>query len=134
MTRPGKLHTWFRYPKLLLADSLGAFLSAALLAGILLPFESVFGMPARVLYVLLIIAVVYALFSLSCYLARPRPGKPYLRTMAIANVLYAVLTAGLLACYYSRLSAWGLLYFVLELMVLLSLSLLEWRASSGDAR
>lgn len=111
-------------------DSAGALLTAFLLAIVLAIFEEWFGMPHRVLYVLSTVACLYALYSACCYYSKPRHWRFYLKLIAIANLLYSCLTIGLVAYHYHRLTALGLLYFILELLLMLALAGVELRIAS----
>ncbi|AQG79762.1 hypothetical protein [Spirosoma montaniterrae] len=55
--------------------------------------------------------------------------KPYLRLIAIANLLYCGLTAGLMIYFYQRLTVWGLAYFVAEIIVVAGLALVELKTA-----
>lgn len=114
-------------PILFLADSLGALLSAVLLALVLAPLENVFGMPAPVLYGLSAAALVFAVYSGACYLWSGPHSRTCLRIIAIANILYAGATVGLVLYFYQRLTIRDLLYFCAELTVITLLVAAEWR-------
>ena len=100
--------------RLFLLDGLGACVTAMLLAGILIPFQEFFGLPLSALEVLLLFAVVFAFYSLSC---------------ATANGLYCCLTAFFVIFYFERLTVLGLCYFLVEMMIILSLVFLEMKTA-----
>lgn len=117
-----------RIRKLLLLDALGASLSAVLLGLVLPAMEGRFGMPTATLHVLALIAAIFALHgSLGGVLGRDTPAK-WLRRIAIANVLYCALTGVLVAWNYSMLTAYDLVYFPLEIALILALVYAEQRA------
>lgn len=128
-------------PRLLfLIDGLGAVLSAALLGLVLARLEGIFGMPPPVLHGLALLAVVFAVYSFFCFgwLSRqvppahdapPRDGRPQLKIIALANLTYAALTLGLVLYLYPQISLWGLVYFALELVVVVGLALVELAVS-----
>ena len=116
--------------QLFLLDFLGAVLNIFFLVGILVPFESYFGMPSAVLYRLSLLIVVYALFSFYCYRRTPENWPPFLRGIATANLLYAVLTMVLVRIYFDQLTTLGLLYFALELLVLGAIAYIEFQAAA----
>lgn len=96
---------------LFLIDGLGALLSAFLLCVILVRFESTFGMPRNALYMLLIIACIFAIYSFMNYLLPKKNRKPYLKIIGYANLLYSCLTAGLTLYFISELTNLGLIFF-----------------------
>lgn len=110
-----------------LMDSIGALLSALLLAVVLVRLESWFGMPENVLYGLSAIAFCYALYSACCYFFITLNWRPCLKAIAIANILYACLTFGLVLCFFNRIRVCGLVYFSLELLVMSILIVMEFR-------
>lgn len=116
------------YPRrIFLIDGVGAVLTAFLLCVVLASFQSFFGMPVRVLYVLGAVAVVFAAYSFSCYCWLKRNHRSFLAAIIIANLLYAVLSLGLVIYYFPQLSSWGLLYFAGEIIVILVLVSIEYR-------
>jgi hypothetical protein len=113
--------------RIFLIDGAGAVLTAFLLCVVLASFESFFGMPVRVLYVLGAVAAVFAVYSFSCYCWLKRSRRSFLAVIIIANLLYAVLSLGLVIYYFPQLSSWGLLYFAGEIIVILVLVSIEYR-------
>lgn len=116
--------------QLFLVDALGALLSAFLLGVVLVIFEPVFGMPCAILYVLAGVAVVLAVYSFSCYARFPRNWPPFLKIIAIANVIYCAVTLGLVVYLYEQLTGLGVAYFILEVIVISSLVRIEWKVAA----
>jgi len=104
--------------RLFLIDSLGAFLTAFLLGAVLTRFEDNVGMPRKVLYSLSILACLYAIYSIGCYFFAGRNWRPFLKAIAMANLLYCCLTMGLVISFYQSLTILGLTYFLGELIVI----------------
>ncbi|MBL7708986.1 MAG: hypothetical protein JNJ86_07920 [Chitinophagaceae bacterium] len=115
--------------KLFLVDSAGALLTAFLTGVILVMFRDFFGMPKRVLIVLSLTALLFAVYSLSCYFFSGGHWRICLRVIAIANLLYCCATAGLVIFFYSSLSIFGVLYFVGEILLVGILVSIEWRSA-----
>lgn len=111
--------------QLFLIDALGAVLTASLLSGVLANFERTFGMPQKVLYGLSLIAVFFAIYSFSCYFRDLKNWQPYLKAIAIANLSYCCLTAGLMVYFYQKLTLLGVLYFIGEIIIIVCLSIFE---------
>ncbi len=109
-----------------LFDSIGAFTTALLLFSIGFIFPTLFGLPQYIHFVLAAIALLFCLFSYSCFYRQPVNWKPYLKAIMLANVLYCVLTAVLIFSFRSSISLWGILYFGGELIVILSLVYFEY--------
>jgi hypothetical protein len=111
-------------------DAAGALLSAGGQV-VLLQLHQHIGMPKPVLWVFVAIAMVYCLYSLACSRMVQRHWAPFVLAIAIANLLYGVLTLAAVAYYYPLLMPLGIAYFVLETGVLAGIVLLEltvWRA------
>lgn len=116
--------------KLFLFDFSGAFLTAFLTGVILVMFRDFFGMPKRVLIILSLTALLFAVYSLGCYFFSGRHWRICLQIIAFANLLYCCATAGLVIFFYSSLSIFGVLYFVGEILLVGILVSIEWRVAS----
>lgn len=115
-------------PKLVfLLDCLGALLSAFLLGVVLTSFESIFGMPHKVLYGLAALACLFAIYSFWNYGWFKENWRPYLRGIAIVNLLYCCLTAALVIYFRQELTKWGFLYFLQEMVVIIVVVMLEFK-------
>jgi hypothetical protein len=104
--------------KLFIMDGSGALLDAFLLGVVLTSFEDVFGMPSSVLYVLSAMALLFAVYSLSCFYFVTRSWRRWLLVVVVANVLHGLLTIGLVVYHFQQLTALGLVFFVLEIFTL----------------
>lgn len=120
--------------KLFLLDSLGGLLSAIMLGLVLTSMETAFGMPRKVLYPLAFIACAFSLYSFLCFWRFPEQWRPYLRLIAVANLSYGCLTLGLVMYWHQQLTPLGLLYFVLEMLVVTGLAVYEWRVAGHGGR
>jgi hypothetical protein len=115
--------------KLFLIDGFGAVSSAFLLGVILMQFENHFGMPLEKLYFLAAVAGVFAIYSLSCYVRFPTNWRPFLKLIAILNLIYSGVTLSLVIYLYEELTILGLIYFLLELVVLIVLVSIELKVA-----
>lgn len=111
--------------KVFFVDGVGAFITACMLSLVLSKFESFFGMPLHVLYSLAAIAIVLAVCSFACHFINPTDWRPYLRFIAIANILYCIITVGMILFYREKLTLMGYAYFAGEILIILSLARLE---------
>jgi hypothetical protein len=116
-------------PKLVfLLDCLGALLSAFLLGVVLPSFQPIFGMPNEILYGLATLAALFAIYSFWNYRWFKENWRPYLRGIALINLTYCALTLALVLYFYSSISVWGLLYFLLEIVIVVALAIFELQA------
>lgn len=116
--------------KLFLIDGLGALLSAFLLGVILVQFEPLFGMPRKALYFLSATACLFATYSGLCYVFLKKNHAVYLKPIAWANLLYCCLTIVLTVYFYKELTTLSIIYFLAEVMVIVTLAMIELRAAS----
>lgn len=114
--------------KIFLLDSLGALLTAFFLLCILLPLERQFGMSQQILLTLSAIAVVFAIYSVSCFLFVRTNWRPFLKSLYVANLTYCCLTAGLVIMNYNQLTWLGLSYFLIEIVLISALVAIEQQA------
>ena len=118
-----------RPKQLFLIDALGALVSALCLGFLLVRFESRFGMPKNVLYMLASIAIGFSINSVASWAFVKQSWRRSLRIIAIANLHYCCLTAILVLYYWQQLTAMGLTYFMIEVILVVLLSYSEFRNS-----
>ena len=111
--------------KLFLIDSIGAFLTAILLFVILSYFEPEFGLPKQTLYCLFTLACTFAIYSFACYKNVNKNWNKYLQIISIANFLYCLLTLILIIIYRNRITKLGLIYFIIEVIIIGCLAYIE---------
>ena len=121
MTMPAKT--------LFLIDAAGAFATTLLLSQVLTRYESLFGMPVHVLLSLAGIALCFLIYSTTCYFFVDETPAKFLTVIAAANAIYCILTLGLMIIYSNTLTWLGYAYFIGEILIILSLVRLEFRAS-----
>ncbi|PJZ83245.1 hypothetical protein [Leptospira harrisiae] len=114
-----------------LIDGLGAILSGVLLSLVLPLYIDYLGMPIDTLYILSILPFVYAVYSLLCCVLNPFQWKFYLRVIALANFLYCAFTMFYLLMNLDQTTIVCEIYFVLEMMVVVSLASFEWKLTKG---
>jgi hypothetical protein len=111
--------------RIFLIDGLGAFLTAFFLIIIITGFENDFGMPRVLLNYLLLVACMYAVYSFCCYFFVRINWRLYLKAIAIANMAYCGFTIALVIYCRQSLTILGLVYFLLEIIVMACLTLIE---------
>lgn len=111
--------------KIFLLDSVGALLTTILLYFVLRNFNDFFGLPKNVFEYLSLIAFIFFIYSISCYFFVKRNWKSFLKVICTANILYCILTLGIVIYYHESISVFGILYFLAEILVIIALVLLE---------
>jgi len=119
--------------RIFLLDAFGALLSAFLLGVVLVQFESSFGMPSQVLCYLASVACVFAVYSFSCHFRILENWKPFLKVIAFANLIYCCVTIVLVFYFYQQLTTLGLVYFLLEHLVVFSIIALEFKIAYSSS-
>ncbi|WP_375583974.1 hypothetical protein [Cyclobacterium xiamenense] len=119
---------------LLLLDGIGALITATLLSQVVARYEPLFGMPKSIVYLLSVVALGFAVFSLSSHLLVKHRLSRYLGVIIWANISYCLATAALLFVYREQLSGLGITYFVAEIIVILLLVYLEYQKGIADIR
>ncbi|WP_157766060.1 hypothetical protein [Aquimarina aggregata] len=114
--------------KLFLVDSLGALVTATLLGLVLSRFETFFGIPKQVLYILSSIALLFSFYSFFCYLFLIKNWKPFLKIITLANIIYCCSTIVVLIYFARQLTPASIAYFVTELFIIGILIHVEIRA------
>ena len=111
--------------KIFLLDGAGALLTATSIALVNKYGNELFGLPYEVLTMLSSIAFIFAFYSLSIYFLKAKATKKFLLPIMIANLLYCILSAGVVLFFRSELTLVGFLYFIFEIIVILTLVYLE---------
>ena len=119
---------------LFLIDGLGALVTAFFLFVILRTYNVYFGMPQNTLTYLSLIAIVFCLYSITCYFFLKDNWRPFLRTISIANLLYCCLTMGLVIYYYPSLTILGVSYFLAEIIVVFVVVFVELKTLAATVQ
>lgn len=114
---------------LFLIDGFGALLSAFLLGVILVRFESTFGMPRQTLYFLAFIPCLFVVYDFIICKIIGENWRPFLKAIAVANLVYCCMSMGLLVHHYSKLTYLGLAYFLIEIIVVLMVAMIELKVA-----
>lgn len=115
---------------LFLIDGLGAMLTAFLLFVVLRNFNEYFGMPKLILTYLSIIAMCFCIYATTCFFFLKGNWIPFIKVISYANLLYCMLTILLLICYYPMLTTIGLIYFLIEVAIILVLTSVEFKVAT----
>jgi hypothetical protein len=110
-----------------LLDGFGALLTTLLIFFVLRTFNDYLGLSKNNLEFLSIIALIFSIYSVSCYFLVSNNWKLFLKIICTANILYCVLTFGIILYYYQSISVLGIAYFLGEIMVICGIAFLEIR-------
>ena len=116
---------------LFLIDGIGALISAFMLGGVLVYFQSFIGMPTKILHILAILPIFYSIFSFWNFRRKPKKWKLFLKGIAVANIFYCCLTSAILVVCAQKITALGCIYFITEILIILLLVTLEWKTASN---
>ncbi|WP_073485300.1 MULTISPECIES: hypothetical protein [unclassified Flavobacterium] len=108
-----------------LLDGFGALLTAVLLFFVLRTFNSFFGLSKITLVYLSLIAFIFFIYSSVCFFLAKNNWKLYLKIICTANILYCILTFGILIYNFQSISIFGIAYFLGEIVVIGGLVFLE---------
>lgn len=115
---------------LFLIDGLGALLSAFMLGVVLVTFKSYIGLSNETLYILAFIPVVFSIYDFIVYAINAKNWRPYLKIIAIANLLYCVFSIIVLFTHMDSLKVLGWVYFIAELIIVAILVVYELGVAS----
>lgn len=115
---------------LFLIDSIGAFITAFILFVIVRPLNEYFGMPIKELTYLSVIAIVFCIYSATCFLFLKNSFTTFIKFIGIANIMYCALTIGLMIKYHPFLTIIGTSYFLVEIVIICGLSYVELTVSA----
>ena len=116
---------------LFLVDSLGAALTTFFLFIVMRNFYDYFGMPKHILSYLSLVALVFCIYSTTCFFLLKGNWTPFIRVISIANLIYCVLTMVFLYVYFNNLTKLGLTYFFIEIVIVITLVYVELNVAAA---
>lgn len=116
--------------QLFLIDGAGALISAFLLGVVLVKLEWLFGIPRSALYMLASIPICFAIYDFVCYKNLYSNFSPYLKIIAILNILYCVLSIGYAIYHSISITLLGWAYVTSEVLIVLFLARLEMKVAN----
>lgn len=111
--------------KIFLLDGIGGLITSFMLFFVLRNFEEYFGMPGEVLIWLSALGLAYGIYSLSCYFFVRENLNKFLKLIAVANIIYCLITGVLIFVHYDSVTGLGVMYFVVEIFIILGLVRME---------
>lgn len=82
-------------------------------------------MPQSILTILSIIAMVFSVYSTTCFFFVGKKWKPFLIAISTANLIYCSITLGLVIHFYPQMTLLGITYFLLEIALVCGLVFIE---------
>jgi len=116
--------------KLFLLDGIGAVVSAFSLGIVLMNLQQYIGMPKEKLFYLAIAPCFFAAFSFFCYLRKQKKWRKLLSIIAVANLIYCIITFALLFIDQATLKPLGYTYFILEIIIVVTLVYVEFKVAA----
>jgi hypothetical protein len=114
---------------LFFVDCVGALLSVVLLAIVLADLQHIFGIPRNTLYFLAMFPCLFAVYDLNCIVRDRLKVIPFLKTLAIMNFSYCVLSLVVAIYRYQDLTVLGWIYILLEITIVSILAKLEFNVA-----
>ncbi|REH43934.1 hypothetical protein C7448_11241 [Tenacibaculum gallaicum] len=111
--------------KLFLIDGLGAVISTFLLGVVLVNFESIIGIPPSTLYLLAVLPIFFTIYDFYSYQKTYNELKPFLKGIAILNLLYCCLSIGVAFYHFKTITSIGWGYILVEVSIIIILSIVE---------
>ncbi len=110
--------------QIFIIDASGALLSAIMLWIISL-LHSFFSVPETLFQQLIYIPLVFACYSFVCAYINPPTWKRWLLIIAASNIVYALYSLALAYKYSNELTTLGVIYFIVEALIIFTLVYLE---------
>jgi hypothetical protein len=117
---------------LFLIDGVGALMTALSLIVIVREFIEYFGMSKNEVNYLSLLAFCFCMYSAICYMFLKSNFLPFIRFVGIANSSYCALIIGLMIRYKSSITVIGIIYFLVEIIIICCLSYVELKVANGN--
>ncbi|WP_420318491.1 hypothetical protein [Ekhidna sp.] len=115
-----------------LIDGIGALISTFLLGFVLIKLQEWIGMPQHLLELLAALAFIFAIYSFSMHIFKPKNWQLFLRIIAYTNLTYCIITLYLIVAQFNSLTSLGITYFLVEIVVILALVKIEFQTIRTD--
>ena len=116
--------------KLFQLDGFGALLSSFLLGIVLVKFEPIFGIPKATLYLLASLPLLFVVYDVYCYYKVEHNLGPFLKGIAITNLLYCCTSIGLTTYHRANITPYGWGYILVEVLIVPGLSFIELKIAN----
>ena len=108
-----------------LLDAIGAATSAFLLGVVLVHFQSFFGIPINVLYILAVVPLGFVIYDIAVMVTQPEKYSFLLTGIAVLNISYCILSLSLIGMHWQSATVFGWLYIIGEIMIVMSLAIFQ---------
>ncbi|MFY0688268.1 MAG: hypothetical protein JXQ90_13935 [Cyclobacteriaceae bacterium] len=120
----------FKSKNLFSLDALGAMVSTVMLGLVLPRYIEYIGMPLSIVYMLALGACVLCIYSISCFLLNLKNWQPFMKIISMLNLLYCLVTFGLMIYLFDVLTWQGHVYFGGEIAIVVLLARYEWKVAA----
>jgi len=103
--------------KIFLLDGIGALMTALIVGFVVGLNPELFGVPSSICKLLSLIAFVFAAYSCGCFFLLPQFSIWFLFVICAANSLYILYTLALVVRYFETIKVLGIVYFILEAII-----------------
>jgi hypothetical protein len=110
---------------LFLVDGFGAALTAIMIGLVMPALPQLFIVPTSICYGLAAVAMLFALYSFVCAVLLHSSFRWYFLAIGVANLAYCIATACVVCIYFQQFTLYANLYFLLEIVVIISLVIIE---------
>lgn len=111
---------------LFIIDGLGALVSAFFIGFVLVKFQPFIGLSKSTLYFLAVFPIILIVYNVYFYFRNPIKVLFCLKIIAFLNLFYCFLSIAIILYNYNSITKLGLLYFGLEILMLILLIRLEF--------
>lgn len=111
--------------KIFLIDGIAALLSAFLLGFVFVKFERIFGIPAKALYFLATMPVIFAIFDLFCYTKNNAALGRFMVIIAVLNLIYCCTSTVVAFYHFNTITIFGWSYLLIEILIIILFSIVE---------
>lgn len=113
--------------KIFIIDASGALFSAFMLGVVLVNFNEYIGLPVKILNLLAFFPVLFFLIDIYFTINYQKNNKLFLKIIGSLNLFYCFLSLIILINYFETIKIIGLIYFILEIIIVASIALLEFK-------
>jgi hypothetical protein len=114
---------------LFLIDGFGAMVSIFMLGFVWMNNQPLIGMPVEVLRILASIPCLFAIYSFACRFIVRGNVAPLLKWIAIANLMYCLVSAALVLLFFAEMTGLGIAYFIAEIAIVVALARVELKVA-----
>lgn len=115
--------------QIFITDTAGALASTVFLL-LIYCFDNFFGVSKNDILVLIVGSSLLVVYSFVCFLLKPKRRSLFLKILATANLLYCLFTSCIFIKGVSTYTFWAILYFLIEILVIIFLVSIEFKIAN----